>query len=58
MFGRKPEPPTINITKKDRAVAAFQRSRPRTDDEVASFKRGYEAAEWDFEMAAMGMNPQ
>ena len=56
MIGRRnPEPPTVNISRKDRAVAAFKKSRPRTDEEIAAFARGYEAAEWDFEMASMRM---
>jgi len=49
--------PTINITRKERAVDAFKKTRNRTDDEIASFIRGYEAAEWDFEMTFIGLVP-
>lgn len=49
--------PTINITRKERASIAFQKSRERTKEEVVAFERGYEAAECDFEMIAMGMGP-
>ena len=58
MFRRKPEPPTVNITRKERALAAYKRTRERTDAEIAAFQKGYEAAEWDFEMHQMRMRPQ
>lgn len=49
--------PTINITRMDRAIAAYKKTRPRSDNEVASFKRGYEACEWDQKMVATNMGP-
>lgn len=51
------EIPTINITRKERAVAAYERTRQRTNEEIVAYTRGYEAAEWDFEMVAMNMGP-
>lgn len=45
--------PTINFTRKERASAAYQRSAPRSKQEIDAFERGYAAAEWDFDQARL-----